>query len=85
MSKLTEEQLLSWTKYLRKETEELTGIDAEKVHQTVSSYLQIARDNELNYIEFLQVFAVMKETVLQSLNKISISALPTAISDTANE
>lgn len=59
------------------------GINPEKVQQTVSSYLQIARDNQLNYNELLQVFSLTKESVLQSLNKVAISALPDMISDAA--
>lgn len=59
------------------------GIDSEKVQKTVSSYLQIARDNELNYNELRQAFTIAEESVLQSLNKFSISALPNTTSDAA--
>lgn len=59
------------------------GIDSEKVQKTVSSYLQIARDNELNYNELQQVFTLAKESVLQSLNRFAISALPDITSDAA--
>ena len=61
------------------------GIDSEKVQKTVSSYLQIARDNQLNYNELQQVFALTKESVLQSLNKVAISALPDRTSDAAKQ
>lgn len=59
------------------------GIDSEKVQKTVSSYLQIARDNQLNYNELQQVFTITKESVLQSLNKVAISELPDMTSDAA--
>lgn len=59
------------------------GIDSEKVQKTVSSYLQIARDNQLNYNELQQVFTLTRESVLQSLNKVAISALPDMTSDAA--
>lgn len=59
------------------------GINSIKVEKTVSDYLQIARDNQLNYNELLQVLTLTKESVLQSLNKLSISALPETTSDTA--
>ncbi len=60
------------------------GINSTKVQQTVSSYLQIAKDNQLNYNELLQVLSGTKEAVLQSLNKVSISELPDITSDAAN-
>lgn len=78
------EQIIEQANYLKAAAEKQAGIDSEKVQQTVSDYMRIARDNQLNYIELLQVFAVMKETVLQSLNKLSISTLPATISDDAN-
>lgn len=53
------------------------GINSTKVQQTVSSYLQIARDNQLNYNELLQVLSGTKEAVLQSLNKVSLECLIT--------
>lgn len=84
MKNLNPEQLLQLNKRMRKSAEELAGIDSEKVQKIVSNYLQIARDNQLNYNELLQVFAITKDTVLQSLNKLSISNLPAAISDDAN-
>lgn len=68
---------------MRKKAEERAGINSEKVQQTVSIYLQIARDNQLNYNELLQVFTLAKESVLQSLNKVAISTLPDIISDVA--
>lgn len=75
-----------------KQTEEMlqtaqkkAEIDSNKVQKIVFSYLQIARDNQLNYNELLQVLVLVKESVLQSLNKVAISALPIAISETANE
>lgn len=81
MKDLTPEQILQSNKQLRKAAEKQAGIDSEKVQQTVSEYMQIARDSQLNYIELLQVFAIMKETVLQFLNKLSISTFPAIISD----
>ncbi len=84
MKNLTPEQILQLNRRMRKNAEEQSGIDSEKVQQTVSDYIRIARDNRLNYNELLQVFAITKDTVLQSLNKLSISTLPAAISDDAN-
>lgn len=78
------EQIIEQANYLKAAAEKQAGIDSKKVQQTVSDYMRIARDNQLNYIELLQVFAVMKETVLQSLNKLLISTLPATISDDAN-
>lgn len=78
------EQVIEQANRLKAAVEKQAGIDSEKVQQTVSNYLQIARDNQLNYNELLQVFAITKDTVLQSLNKLSISTLPAAISDDAN-
>ena len=83
MSGLTPEQILKLNSHMRKKAKERAGINSEKVQQTVSSYLQIARDNQLNYNELLQVFTLTKESVLQSLNMVSISALPNIISDAA--
>lgn len=59
------------------------GIDNEKVKKVVSNYLQIARDNHLNYNEFLLVIDNTKDIVAQSLNRVSISTLPEIISDAA--
>ena len=84
MKNLTPEQILQLNRRMRTNAEEQSGIDSEKVQQTVSDYIRIARDNRLNYNELLQVFAITKDTVLQSLNKLSISTLPAAISDDAN-
>ncbi len=78
------EQVIEQANRLKAVTEKQAGIDSEKVQQTVSDYIRIARDNRLNYNELLQVFAITKDTVLQSLNKLSISTLPAAISDDAN-
>ena len=78
------EQIIEQANYLKAAAEKQAGIDSEKVQQTVSDYIRIARDNRLNYNELLQVFAITKDTVLQSLNKLSISTLPAAISDDAN-
>ncbi len=83
MSGLTPEQILKLNSHMRKKAEERAGINSEKVQQTVSIYLQIARDNQLNYNELLQVFTLAKESVLQSLNKVAISTLPDIISDVA--
>lgn len=78
------EQIIEQANRLKAVAEKQAGIDSEKVQQTVSDYIRIARDNRLNYNELLQVFAITKDTVLQSLNKLSISTLPVAISDDAN-
>ncbi len=78
------EQIIEQANRLKAVAEKQAGIDSEKVQQTVSDYMRIARDNQLNYNELLQVFAITKDTVLQSLNKLSISTLPAAISDDAN-
>ena len=78
------EQVIEQANRLKAAAEKQAGIDSEKVQLTVSNYLQIARDNQLNYNELLQVFAITKDTVLQSLNKLSISTLPATISDDAN-
>ncbi len=65
--------------YARKQA----GIDNEKVKKVVSNYLQIARDNHLNYNELLLVIDNTKDIVAQSLNRVSISTLPEIISDAA--
>lgn len=85
MEELTPEQILNLNERMKKNAEKRAGIDSEKVQKTVSSYLQIARDNQLNYNELQQVFALVKESVLQSLNKVAISALPDTTSDTAKQ
>ncbi len=64
-------------------TRKQAGIDSEKVKKVVSNYLQIARDNHLNYNEFLLVIDNTKDIVAQSLNRVSISTLPEIISDAA--
>lgn len=84
MENLTPEQILQLNERMRKGVEKKVGINSNKVQQTVSDYMRIARDSQLNYNELLQVFAIMKETVLQSLSKLSISTLPATISDDAN-
>lgn len=84
MENLTPEQILQLNENTRRNAEKLAGIDSEKVQKTVSDYLQIARDNQLNYNELIQVFAIMKETVLQSLNRLSLSASVATYDDTAN-
>ena len=61
------------------------GIDSAKVQKTAVDYIQIAKDNQLNYNELLQVFSLVKESVLQSLNKLAISDLPNIISEAAKE
>lgn len=83
MSELTPEQILRLNNRIKKNAEERAGINSEKVQQTVSSYLQMARDNQLNYNEFLRVVEISKELILQSLNKVAISTLPNIISDAA--
>lgn len=84
MRNVTPEQVLRLNEHMKKSVEKQAGIDSVKVQQTVSDYLRIARDSQLNYIELLQVFAIMKETVLQSLNKMPLSASVDAYDDTAN-
>jgi hypothetical protein len=76
-----EDEFLKQTEAILKASQKRTGIDSEKVQKTVSSYLQIARDNQLNYNELQQVFAITKESVIQSLNKVAISALPQITSE----
>ena len=85
MQELTLEDILRLNERMKKRAEERVSIDSEKVQKTVSSYLQIARDNQLNYNELQQVFALTKESVLQSLNKVAISALPDRTSDAAKQ
>lgn len=65
--------------YARKQA----GIDSKKVKKVVSNYLQIARDNQLNYNELLLAIDSTKDIVAQSLNRVSISTLPEIISDVA--
>jgi len=77
------EKFLEETRTILDGFQKKSGIDSVKVQRTVSAYLQIARDNQLNYNELLQVFSLTKESVLQSLNKVAISALPDMISDAA--
>lgn len=76
-------EFLRQTEDIKQETLKRAGINTKKVQRTVSTYLQIARDDRLNYNELLQVFSLTKESVLQSLNKVSISELPDMISDAA--
>lgn len=83
MQGLTPEQILKLNERMKKRAEERSGIDSDKVQETVSNYLQIARDNRLNFNELLQALTLTKESVLQSLNMVVISALPDTISDTA--
>lgn len=83
MTELTPEQILDLNDCMRKSAEKRAGIDSKKVQKTVSDYLQIVRDNQLNYNELLQVFSLVKESVFQSLSKVAISALPDTTSDTA--
>ena len=76
--------IISQNKGMLKAAQKRAGIDSEKVQKTVSSYLQIARDNQLNYNELQQVFTITKDSVLQSLNSVSISVLPITTSEAAN-
>ena len=85
MSNLTPEQILNLNACMRKSAEKRAGINPEKVQQTVLDYLQIAENNQLNYNELLQVFALTKESVFQSLSKLEISALPDITSDDAKQ
>lgn len=77
------DEFLKQTESILQAAQKKVGIDSEKVQKTVSSYLQIARDNQVNYNELQQVFALTKESVLQSLNKVPISTLPHITSDAA--
>lgn len=77
------DEFLKQTESILQAAQKKVGIDSEKVQKTVSSYLQIARDNQVNYNELQQVLALTKESVLQSLNKVSISTLPHITSDAA--
>lgn len=77
------QEFLKQNEEMLRAVQKRAGIDSEKVQKTVSSYLQIARDNQLNYNELQQVLTLTKELVLQSLNKVAISALPHIISDAA--
>ncbi|MCM1190544.1 MAG: hypothetical protein NC541_14775 [bacterium] len=61
------------------------GIDYDKVRKTVSSYLRIARDNHLNYNELQKALAIVKGTMIQSLNSADISVLPDTTVDVAKE
>lgn len=78
------EQIIERANHLKAAAEKQAGIDSEKVQRTVSDYMRIARDRQLNYIELLQVFADMKETVIQSLNTLPLSASVATYDDTAN-
>lgn len=75
------EDLLEQTEKMLQVSQKRAGIDPEKVQKVVHCYLQIAKYNQLNYNELLKVFANIKESVLQSLNKVSISALPDITSE----
>lgn len=75
------QEFLKQNEEMLRAVQKRAGIDSEKVQKTVSSYLQIARDNQLNYNELQQVLTLTKELVLQSLNKVAISALPHITSD----
>lgn len=77
------QEFLKQNEEMLRAVQKRAGIDSEKVQKTVSSYLQIARDNQLNYNELQQVLTLTKELVLQSLNKVAISALPHITSDAA--
>lgn len=82
---LTPEQISNLNMHMRKSAEKRAGINPEKVQQTVLDYLRIAENNQLNYNELLQVFALTKESVFQSLSKLAISAVPDIISDDAKQ
>lgn len=60
------------------------GIDPEKVQKTVFSYLQIAKDNQLNYNELSQAVSQTKDLAAQSLSKVLISTLPDIASEPEN-
>lgn len=79
------QEFLKQNEEILRTAQKRAGIDSEKVQKTVSSYLQIARDNQINYNELQQVLILVKESVLQSLNKVAISALPDTTSDTAKQ
>ena len=76
--------IISQNEGMLKAAQKRASIDSEKVQKTVSSYLQIARDDQLNYNELQQVFTITKDSVLQSLNSVSISVLPITTSEAAN-
>lgn len=84
MENSTHEQILQLIERTKENADKRAGVDSRKVQQTVSDYMRIARDSQLNYIELLQVFAIMKETVLQSLNKLPLSASVATYDDAAN-
>lgn len=77
------EDMLRQNEEMLEHVRKRAGVDSEKVRKTVSSYLQIARDSQLNYNEFLLVINSAKEIVTQSLNRVPISTLPETISDVA--
>ena len=77
------QEFLKQNEEMLRAVQKSAGIDSEKVQKTVSSYLQIARDNQLNYNELVRVLSHTKESVLQSLNRFDISALPEITSDAA--
>ena len=59
-----------------KTVQKRAGIDPDKVQKTVLSYLQIAKDNQLNYNELSQAVSKTKDLAAQSLSKVLISTLP---------
>lgn len=77
------ENFLKQNQELLENMRKKSGMDSEKIQKVVAIYLQIARDNQVNLNELNQIMNDVKETVVQSLNKVSISALPETISDTA--
>lgn len=84
MKNLSREEMLRTHEQMRKRAECRAGIDSKKVRKVVSSYLQIARDNQLTYNEFLQSLKITKDEINQSLNMLSISSIPETTSDAAN-
>lgn len=77
------QEFLKQNEEILRAAQKRAGIDPEKVQKTVSSYLQIARDNQLNYNELQRVLIFTKESTLQSLSKVAISTLPPITSDAA--
>lgn len=77
------EKLFEQNQVLLENVRKKSGMDSKKIQKVAAIYLQIARDNQVNLNELNQIMNDVSETVIQSLNKVSISTLPETISDTA--
>lgn len=77
------ENLFEQNQMLLENVRKKSSMDSKKIQKVAAIYLQIARDNQVNLNELNQIMNDVSETVIQSLNKVSISALPETISDTA--